>query len=62
MGMFGNNFVIQAGGGIHGHKNGTTAGARAMRQAMEATLNGKTLDEYAETHTELKSAIRLWKS
>jgi ribulose 1,5-bisphosphate carboxylase large subunit-like protein len=53
--------VIQAGGGIHGHKNGTSAGATAMRQAVDATLNGKTLDEYAETHKELKAALILWK-
>ena len=57
---FGNDFVVQAGGGIHGHKNGTTSGARAMRQAVDATLNGKTLEEYAETHRELKAALELW--
>ena len=61
MQTFGNDFVIQAGGGIHGHKNGTCAGARAMRQAVDATLNGKTLDEYGETHEELKAALIMWK-
>ncbi len=61
MQTFGNDFVIQAGGGIHGHKNGTSAGARAMRQAVDATLNGKTLDKYAETHKELKAALIMWK-
>ena len=35
---FGNDFVIQAGGGIHGHPEGTVAGAKAMRQAVDATL------------------------
>ena len=61
METFGNDFVIQAGGGIHGHKNGTYAGAKAMRQAVQATLEGKTLEEYAETHKELKTALELWR-
>ena len=61
METFGNDFVIQAGGGIHGHKNGTYAGAKAMRQAVEATLERNTLEEYAETHKELKTALQLWR-
>jgi ribulose-bisphosphate carboxylase large chain len=58
---FGNDVVIQAGGGIHGHTNGTIAGAKAMRQAVDATLEGKTLEEYAEAHKELKIALQLWR-
>jgi ribulose-bisphosphate carboxylase large chain len=61
MEIFGNDVVIQAGGGIHGHTDGTVAGARAMRQAVDATLKGETLEEYAETHKELKVALQLWK-
>jgi len=61
MRLFGNDFVIQAGGGIHGHSDGTRAGATAMRQAVQATVDGRTLEEYAETHKELKIALRLWK-
>ena len=61
MKYFGKDFVIQAGGGIHGHTDGTFAGATAMRQAVEATLQGKTLEKYAETHKELKVALKLWK-
>ncbi len=40
MEIFGKDFVIQAGGGIHGHTDGTFAGATAMRQAVSATLKG----------------------
>jgi ribulose-bisphosphate carboxylase large chain len=58
---FGRDFVIQAGGGIHGHRNGTTAGAKAMRQAVDAVLEGKTLEEYAQSHVELKDALEHWK-
>ncbi len=61
MEIFGKDFVIQAGGGIHGHTDGTFAGATAMRQAVSATMEGKSLKEYAETHKELKVALALWK-
>jgi ribulose-bisphosphate carboxylase large chain len=61
METFGKDFVIQAGGGIHGHTNGTLAGATAMRQAVDATLKGISLAEYAKTHEELKVALQLWK-
>jgi ribulose-bisphosphate carboxylase large chain len=59
--FFGKDFVIQAGGGIHGHTDGTVAGARAMRQAVDATLQGISLKEYAKTHKELQEALNIWK-
>ena len=59
---FGNDFVIQAGGGIHGHPDGTICGAKAMRQAVDAILYGKTLEEYAKNHQELALALKQWKS
>ncbi|MFH0869399.1 MAG: type III ribulose-bisphosphate carboxylase [archaeon] len=59
--IFGIDVVIQAGGGVHGHPKGTVAGARAMRQAVEASLREITLEEYAKTHVELKDAIKKWK-
>ncbi len=62
MEFFGKDFVIQAGGGIHGHKDGTAAGAEAMRQAVEATLKRITLKEFAKKHKELKAALETWKN
>ena len=59
--IFGSDVVIQAGGGIHGHPHGTAAGARAMRQALEAKLQALPLIEYAETHRELRTALETWK-
>ncbi|MCW4004877.1 MAG: type III ribulose-bisphosphate carboxylase [Candidatus Bathyarchaeota archaeon] len=59
---FGADVVLQAGGGIHGHPQGTVAGAKAMRQAVDATLEGKTLGEYAKSHRELALALEHWKS
>ena len=61
MKYFGKDFVIQAGGGIHGHTDGTFAGATAMRQAVDATIQQKKLEAYAKTHKELKVALDLWK-
>jgi ribulose-bisphosphate carboxylase large chain len=61
MKYFGKDFVIQAGGGIHGHTDGTYAGATAMRQAVDAIMQQKTLEDYAKTHKELKVALDLWK-
>lgn len=58
--FFGKDFVIQAGGGIHGHRDGTVAGAKAMRQAVDATLGAISLREYAKEHRELKTALQIW--
>lgn len=58
--FFGNDFVIQAGGGIHGHPGGTVAGAKAMRQAVDAVLGGVSLDVYARKHRELEGALETW--
>ncbi len=62
MQTFGKDFVIQAGGGIHGHKNGTRAGATAMRQAVDATIRGISLEKYAKTHKELKQPLKRGKA
>jgi ribulose-bisphosphate carboxylase large chain len=58
--FFGKDFIIQAGGGIHGHKKGTGAGAKAMRQAVDAVLKRVSLREYAKTHRELEMALQIW--
>jgi ribulose 1,5-bisphosphate carboxylase large subunit-like protein len=33
-----------------------------MRQAVDATLEKNPLDEYAQTHRELKAALAHWKT
>ena len=58
--IFGKDVIIQAGGGVHGHPDGTEAGAKAMRQAAEATMKGIALEDYAEDHEELKRALEKW--
>jgi len=60
--IFGRDFVIQAGGGIHGHREGTISGARAMRQAVDAAIQGIPLNEYAKDHKELEISLKDWTS
>lgn len=60
MGDLGIDIVIAAGGGVHGHPNGSRAGATAMREAIDATIKGISLEEYAKTHPELAVAIDVW--
>ena len=55
--IFGNNVILQAGGGIHGHPEGTIKGAMAARQAVDAVMEGTDLKEYARRHPELQAAI-----
>lgn len=57
---FGMDFVCQAGGGVHGHPDGTTAGARALRQAVEAVARGQSQEEAGAEHPELRKAIEKW--
>ncbi|WP_458186069.1 type III ribulose-bisphosphate carboxylase [Haladaptatus sp. NG-WS-4] len=56
----GQNIAIQAGGGVHGHPDGTRAGAAALRQAVDATVAGTPIEEYAEDHPELQTALDKW--
>jgi ribulose-bisphosphate carboxylase large chain len=56
----GTDVVIQAGGGIHGHPLGTTAGAKAMMQAVDAFMPGVSAIEYTRDHKELRLALEKW--
>ena len=60
--IFGLDLVIQAGGGIHGHPKGTKVGATAIRQAVDATMTGQSLEEHAKSHSELAEALKHWPS
>jgi ribulose-bisphosphate carboxylase large chain len=60
MDRVGTNVGIQAGGGVHGHPDGTHAGAKALRQSIDATMDGVPVAEYAEDHPELATALEKW--
>lgn len=57
---FGIESIINAGGGVHGHPGGAQGGGRAFRQAIDTVLQGRTLEEGALEHEELRTAIKLW--
>ena len=58
--LFGNDVIIQMGGGIHSHQEGTRAGATAARQAICAVKEGISLYECAKHHKELSIALKKW--
>lgn len=60
MKRMGTNIMLQIGGGIHGHPNGAYAGAKAMREAVEAYMSGISVQEAAKTSPELKVALNYW--
>jgi 2,3-diketo-5-methylthiopentyl-1-phosphate enolase len=57
----GTDIVVGSGGGIHAHPAGPAAGARAFRQAIDATLQGLSLEDAAAEHEELRQALSAWK-
>jgi 2,3-diketo-5-methylthiopentyl-1-phosphate enolase len=56
----GNDQIINAGGGVHGHPQGAAAGGRAFNAAIRAAQHGQKLSEAAEHSPELKMALQLW--
>lgn len=58
--LLGNDFLILAGSGIFGHKDGATSGAKAMRQALNLAISGTALKDCPVGDKELKTAIRQW--
>ena len=57
---FGIDSVINAGGGIHGHPGGASAGAEAFRVAIDSVLAGKKLTDAAKESPVLAKALELW--
>jgi ribulose-bisphosphate carboxylase large chain len=58
--IFGTDAFFAFGGGVHGHPQGSRAGAMAVRAALEAVAAGRTLDEAATESRELRQALDLW--
>lgn len=54
------DIVLSPGGAVQGHPGGAAAGARAMRQAVDAVMAKIPLDEAAREHAELAAALALW--
>ncbi len=58
--IFGKEVILQFGGGIHGHPDGTAAGARAVRQSLQAALEGMDLSEFRKGAPALDRALKQW--
>lgn len=56
----GRDIILGSGGAIYGHPMGAAAGAMAMRQSMDAVMQGIPLDEYARKKPELAKSLELW--
>lgn len=51
------DFITTMGAGCHAHPDGTTSGAKALVQAMEAYQKKISIKEYSKKNPELKKAI-----
>jgi ribulose-bisphosphate carboxylase large chain len=60
MRILGKDIVMQFGGGIHAHPQGTRAGAKAVRQAIDSVMAGIDIADYAKSHEELRLALEKW--
>ena len=60
MNALGKDIMIGSGGGIHAHPMGPRAGARALRQAIDAAMKGVKLEDHAKEHEELGRALGTW--
>ncbi len=56
----GTDIGVQAGGGVHGHPDGTRAGAKALRSAVDAVAAGRDIETAAEETPELATALAKW--
>lgn len=51
---------IGSGGGVHAHPKGSVAGAKALRQAIDAVMKGIPVEEYGKEHEELGISLGIW--
>lgn len=52
--------ILGVGAGVHAHPDGPRAGGVAMRQAIDAVMNGQDLREASQGKPELEAAITAW--
>lgn len=59
--ILGGDMLLNFGGGIHGHPDGSAAGAKAAAQALTATMAGTKLSDAIDS-LELQKALEKWKT
>lgn len=60
MDIYGPDLVLLVSGGIHGHPDGTRAGAKAAMDAVEGVMDGISIEEKAGSSHELSRALEKW--
>ncbi len=58
--ILGHDLIINFGGSIHGHPDGSKAGAEAARTAVEAAIQGEPLIQAAQRCPALARALNYW--
>jgi ribulose-bisphosphate carboxylase large chain len=58
--ILGRDLIMTFGGGLWGHPDGPEAGAKAIRQAVDAAVKGIPVREHAKANRELREALREW--
>jgi 2,3-diketo-5-methylthiopentyl-1-phosphate enolase len=56
----GHDFIVGAGGAVHGHPLGPAAGARALRQAIDSVMNDGFGRRDDPSQPELSAALAAW--
>ena len=59
-GDMGRDFVVGAGGAVHGHPQGPVAGARALRQAIDSVMTDGCVQAEQSGQPELAAALAAW--
>ncbi len=54
------DLMYVCGGGIVAHPGGIAAGVESIIQAWDAAMNGRSLEEHAREHSELKQALEFF--
>jgi ribulose-bisphosphate carboxylase large chain len=58
--ILGRDLIMTFGGGLWGHPDGPDAGAKAIRQAVDSSMEGVPIRAYARDKPELAQAIKEW--
>lgn len=59
--ILGEDLIINFGGGLHGHPNGSIAGARACWQAVELAIDKDAQERPKEYFQDYRDAVKYWK-
>ncbi len=58
--IVGADCCIQLGGGIHGHPDGSQAGARALRDVIDGWLDDRRVEDVAQESKPVRQALDKW--